>query len=101
MAKPLSKSKIVAHIAEKVGTSKKPIRRSVVSFFEELFKLAVKEAKGGAGKFVIPNIGPRREGAPQGAHGPQSARRAKRSRSRPRPLFVCAQRRPSKTPYLK
>jgi hypothetical protein len=25
--------------------------------FEELFKLAVKEAKGRAGKFVIPNIG--------------------------------------------
>ena len=53
MAKPLSKSKIVAHIAEKVGTSKKV----AAQFFEELFKLAVKEAKGGAGKFVIPNIG--------------------------------------------
>src|SRR5260370_19753499 len=26
-------------------------------FFEELFKLAVKEAEGGAGKFVIPGIG--------------------------------------------
>jgi DNA-binding protein HU-beta len=53
MAKPLSKSKIVAHVAEKVGTSKKV----AALFFEELFKLAVKEAKGGAGKFVIPNIG--------------------------------------------
>ena len=53
MAKPLSKSKIVAHVAEKVGTSKKV----AAQFFEELFKLAVKEAKGGAGKFVIPNIG--------------------------------------------
>jgi DNA-binding protein HU-beta len=45
MAKPLSKSKIVAHVADKVGTSKKV----AAQFFEELFKLAV--------KFVIPNIG--------------------------------------------
>jgi DNA-binding protein HU-beta len=52
-AKPLSKTKIVAHIAEKVGTAKK----TVASFFEELHKLAVKEAKGAAGKFVIPGIG--------------------------------------------
>ena len=52
-AKPLSKTKIVAHIAEKVATSKK----TVAQFFEELHKLAVKEAKGGAGKFVIPGIG--------------------------------------------
>ena len=52
-AKPLSKTKIVAHIAEKVGTPKK----TAATFFEELFKLAVKEAKGSAGKFVIPGIG--------------------------------------------
>ena len=49
----MSKTKIVAHIADKVGTPKK----TVVTFFEELFKLAVKECKGAAGKFVIPNIG--------------------------------------------
>src|SRR3982074_1107460 len=54
MAKPMSKSKIVAHMADKVGTSKKVSAQ----FFDELFKLAVKEAKGGSGKFVIPNIGP-------------------------------------------
>ena len=52
-AKPLSKTKIVAHIAEKVGTAKK----TVATFFEELHKFAVKEAKGSAGKFVIPGIG--------------------------------------------
>ena len=52
-AKPMSKTKIVSHMAEKVGTPKK----TAVLFFEELFKLAVKEAKGGAGKFVIPGIG--------------------------------------------
>ena len=52
-AKPMSKSKIVAHLAEKVGTPKK----TAVAFFDELFKLAVKECKGGAGKFVIPNLG--------------------------------------------
>ena len=49
----MSKSKIVSHMADKIGTPKK----IAAQFFEELFKLAVKEAKGGAGKFVIPNIG--------------------------------------------
>ena len=53
MAKPMSKSKIVSHMADKLGTPKKV----AAQFFEELFKLAVKEAKGAAGKFVIPNIG--------------------------------------------
>ena len=53
MAKPLSKTKVVAHIAAKCGTPKK----TAAAFFEELFKLAVKECKGGAGKFVIPNLG--------------------------------------------
>ena len=52
-AKPLSKTKIVGHIAEKVGTPKK----TAAMFFDELFKLAVKESKGGAGKFVIPGLG--------------------------------------------
>lgn len=53
MAKPMSKSKIVATIADKMGTPKKV----AAQFFDELFKLAVKECKGSAGKFVIPNIG--------------------------------------------
>ena len=53
MAKPMSKSKIVAHIARKVGTPKK----TVATFFDELFKLAVKERKSGTGKFVIPGLG--------------------------------------------
>ncbi len=53
MSKPLSKTKIVGHLAEKVGTPKK----TAAMFFDELFKLAVKEAKGGAGKFVIPGLG--------------------------------------------
>jgi DNA-binding protein HU-beta len=53
MSKPLSKTKIVGHIAEKVGTPKK----TAAMFFDELFKLAVKEAKGAAGKFVIPGLG--------------------------------------------
>jgi DNA-binding protein HU-beta len=52
-AKPLSKTKIVSHMAEKIGSPKK----TAVLFFDELFKLAVKESKGGAGKFVIPGIG--------------------------------------------
>jgi DNA-binding protein HU-beta len=53
MSKPLSKTKIVGHIAEKVGTPKK----TAALFFDELFKLAVREAKGAAGKFVIPGLG--------------------------------------------
>src|SRR6201992_1572810 len=52
-AKPLSKTKIVSHMAEKIGSPKK----TAALFFEELFKLAVKESKGGAGKSVIPGIG--------------------------------------------
>lgn len=52
MAKPMSKSKVVAHMAQKTGTSKK----TASMFFEELFKLAVKETKG-TGKFVIPGLG--------------------------------------------
>jgi DNA-binding protein HU-beta len=57
MATPLSKSKIIAHMADKVSTSDKPVsKKQVSSFFDELFKLAVKEAKG-SGKFVIPGIG--------------------------------------------
>ncbi len=52
MASPMSKSKIVAHLAEKLEVPKK----AVVTFFDELFKLAVKEAKG-TGKFVIPGLG--------------------------------------------
>jgi DNA-binding protein HU-beta len=58
MAKPMSKSKIIATLAEKCGTKDKPVsKKAVATFFEELFNLAVKECKGGAGKFVIPNIG--------------------------------------------
>src|SRR2546427_9784110 len=52
-SKPLSKSKIVAHMAEKTSITKK----TAAAFFEELFKLAVRELKGGSGKFVIPNLG--------------------------------------------
>ena len=62
----LEQTKNRGAIAEKVGTSKK----TVVTFFDELHKLAVKEAKGSAGKFVIPVIGRSREGASQGAHRP-------------------------------
>jgi len=57
MATPLSKSKIIAHIFNNASTPEKPIsKKQAASFFDELFKLAVKEAKG-AGKFVIPGIG--------------------------------------------
>ena len=52
-AKPMTKSQIVATMAEKVGIKKK----EAATFFEELAKLAAKECKGSAGKFVIPGIG--------------------------------------------
>ncbi|HEV2388809.1 MAG TPA: HU family DNA-binding protein [Candidatus Acidoferrales bacterium] len=48
----MSKAKTVAHMAEKCDIPKK----TAALFFEELFKLAVKECKSGAGKFVIPGI---------------------------------------------
>jgi DNA-binding protein HU-beta len=57
MATPMSKSKIIAHLAEKVSTKDKPVsKKQVSSFFDELFNLAVKEAKS-SGKFVIPGLG--------------------------------------------
>jgi len=57
MAAPLSKSKIIAHLAGKIGTPDKPVsKKQIAAFFDELFKLAVKEAKS-AGKFVIPGLG--------------------------------------------
>lgn len=57
MAAPLSKSKIIAHLADKVSTPEKPVsKKQVAGFFDELFKLAVKESKS-SGKFVIPGIG--------------------------------------------
>jgi DNA-binding protein HU-beta len=52
-SKPMSKTKIVSHLAEKCELPKK----TAVLFFDELFKLAIKECKGAAGKFVIPNFG--------------------------------------------
>jgi len=53
----MSKSKIIAHLAEKVSTKDKPVsKKQVASFFDELFNLAVKEAKS-SGKFVIPGLG--------------------------------------------
>ena len=52
MASPLSKSKIVSHLADRCQIPKKTVH----GLFDELFKLAVREAKG-AGKFVIPGIG--------------------------------------------
>ena len=52
-AKPMIKTKIVGHLAEKCAIPKKVS----AMFFDELFKLAVRECKGAAGKFVIPSIG--------------------------------------------
>jgi len=57
MANPMSKSKIVAHLAEKTSTEDKPIsKKQAAAFLENLFDLAVKETRS-AGKFVIPGLG--------------------------------------------
>src|SRR5437870_12818416 len=50
---PLSKSKIAAHMAEKTTVP----TTTGAAFLEGLLKLAVRELKGGTGKFVIPNLG--------------------------------------------
>src|ERR1700746_1139129 len=52
-SKPLSKTKIVSHIAEKLGTPKK----QAALFFEKFQHVARKAPTGGAGKFVIPGSG--------------------------------------------
>ena len=50
MAKMMSKSQTMAHLAQKTGLSKK----QVVGLFDEMFTLACKEAKNG---FVLPGFG--------------------------------------------
>ena len=52
MAKVMSKSQVVAHLAEKAELSKK----TAGLLLEELASLATKECKAG-GQFVIPGIG--------------------------------------------
>ena len=52
MAKVMSKSQVVAHLAEKADLSKK----TAGLLLEELASLATKECKAG-GQFVIPGIG--------------------------------------------
>ena len=50
MAKPMTKSAIIAHLAQKTGLAKK----QVVDLFEQLEGLAIKEAKN---IFVLPHFG--------------------------------------------
>ena len=50
MAKMMSKSQTIAHLAEKADLSKK----QMVAIFDEMFNLATKEAKNG---FVLPGFG--------------------------------------------
>jgi DNA-binding protein HU-beta len=52
MAKMMSKSQMIAHMAEKLGVSKKVAAQG----FEEFTKLAYREAKS-KGAFVVPGIG--------------------------------------------
>ncbi|HEX5481253.1 MAG TPA: HU family DNA-binding protein [Terriglobia bacterium] len=52
MAKVMTKSQVVAHLADKSGIQKK----AVASVLEELVGLATKECKSG-GQFVVPGLG--------------------------------------------
>ena len=52
MAKVMTKSQVVSHLAEHAGLQKK----AVAGILEELVALATKEAKAG-GQFVIPGLG--------------------------------------------
>lgn len=52
MAKTMTKSQVVGHLAEKLDIPKKTVN----TFFEELANLAVKEAKT-KGAFVVPGFG--------------------------------------------
>jgi DNA-binding protein HU-beta len=52
MAKVMTKSQVVAHLAEKTEIQKK----AAVAFLDELVNLATKECKSG-GQFVIPGLG--------------------------------------------
>jgi DNA-binding protein HU-beta len=52
MAKMMTKSQVVSHLADKAAVPKK----TVAGLLEELVTLATKECKGG-GQFVIPGLG--------------------------------------------
>ena len=52
MAKVMTKSQVVSHLADKTGLQKK----ATASFLEELVGLAAKECKT-SGQFVIPGLG--------------------------------------------
>ena len=52
MAKMLTKSQVVAHLADKTGVQKK----AAAAVLEQLAALATKEVKSG-GQFVVPGLG--------------------------------------------
>ncbi|MEJ2008548.1 MAG: HU family DNA-binding protein [Acidobacteriota bacterium] len=52
MAKVMTKSQVVSHLADKVGLQKK----ATAAVLEELVTLATKECKSG-GQFVVPGLG--------------------------------------------
>ena len=52
MAKVMTKSQVVAHLADKAGIQKK----SAAAVLEEMVSLATKECRSG-GQFVVPGLG--------------------------------------------
>ena len=67
MAKVLTKSQVVSHLAEKAGIQKK----AAAGILEELVALATKETKS-SGQFVVPGLGKAVKASPQSARWPQS-----------------------------
>ena len=92
MAKVMTKSQVVAHLAEKAGIQKK----AAAGILEELVALATKEAKS-IGPVRCPGVRQSRKGSPQSARGPQSPdRRADQNPGQDRrkvPLGQSVQRR--------
>ena len=70
MAKVMTKSQVVSHLAEKAGIQKK----AAAGVLEELVALATKEAKA-SGQFVIPGLGKAVKANPESARGPQPTNR--------------------------
>ena len=70
MAKVMTKSQVVTHLAEKAGIPKK----AAAGVLEELVALATKEAKA-SGQFVIPGLGKAVKAARKARDGPQPTNR--------------------------
>ena len=75
MASPLSKSKIIAHLSDKVSTDEKPVSKKQVASFLRRVVQARGEGSQELRKICNSRHRTRRQSASQGSHGPQSRHR--------------------------